>query len=63
MFFFASCTSELQLVDVIIQQPLKHAFKVNFKKWTADVIKQQICDWKEPFIDFKMSNLKPQICG
>jgi hypothetical protein len=44
-------------------KPLKHAFKVNFNKWIVDVVKQQICDGKEPFIDFKMNNLKPQICG
>jgi len=43
--------------------PLKHVFKINFNKWTTNVIKQQICDGKEPLIDFKMSNLKPQICG
>jgi hypothetical protein len=32
VFVLANCTSELQLVDVIIQQPLKHAFKVNLNK-------------------------------
>jgi hypothetical protein len=42
---------------------LKHAFKVNFNKWIVDVVKQQICNGKEPLIDFKMNNLKPQICG
>jgi len=63
MFDPTNCTSELQLVDVIIQWTLKHAFKVNFNKWTTYVIKQQIYDGKEPLIDFKMSNLKPQICG
>jgi hypothetical protein len=63
VFVPTNCTSELQLVDVIIQRPLKHGFKVNFNKWTTCVIKQQIYNGKEPFIDLKMNNLKPQICG
>jgi hypothetical protein len=63
MFVPTNCTNEFHLVDVIIQQPLKHVFKVNFNKWTTDVIKQQIYNEREPLIDFKMNNLKPQICG
>ncbi len=39
VFVPTNCTNELQLVDVIIQRPLKHAFKVNFNKWTTNVIK------------------------
>jgi hypothetical protein len=38
VFVSTNYTSELQLVDVIIQWP-KHAFKVNFNKWITNVIK------------------------
>jgi hypothetical protein len=37
-------------------------FKVNFNKWTVDIIKHQSCEKKEPHIDLKMSDLKPKIC-
>jgi len=39
IFILANCTSELQPQDVVLQQPLKHAFKVEFNTWTTSVIK------------------------
>ncbi len=62
MFVPANYTNELQLVDTIIQRPLKHAFKVNFNKWITNIIKHQIYKGKELHIDLKMNNLKPKIC-
>jgi hypothetical protein len=32
VFVPTNCINELQLVYLIIQRPLKHAFKVNFNK-------------------------------
>ncbi len=62
MFIPINCTNELQLVDVIIQRPLKHVFKVNFNKWTTNIIKNQICEVGEGVAHYlKMSNLRPQI--
>ncbi len=34
IFVFVNCTSELQPTNVILQKPLKHAFKVYFNSWT-----------------------------
>jgi hypothetical protein len=55
-------TSELQLIDAILQWPLNHAFKVQFNNWTIELIKQQIEVGRDLEIDVKMSNLKPRIC-
>ncbi len=63
MFVLANYTNELQLVNVIIQRPLKHAFKINYNKWITNVIKHQIYKGNEPHIDLKMSNFKLEICG
>jgi hypothetical protein len=63
IFIPTNCTNVLQLVDVILQHPLKHhAFKVPFNYWTNTVIKQKIKDGQNQHIDFKMNNLKPRIC-
>jgi hypothetical protein len=59
----ANCINEIQLTDVILQKPLKHAFKVHFNSWTFQIINDQINDGQEPKVDFKMSNLKPRICS
>ncbi len=37
-----NCTIELQPTYVILQRPLKHAFKVEFNTWTTSVIKEWI---------------------
>ena len=55
-------TSKLQPTNVILQKPLKHAFKVHFNRWTSLTIKEQIDRGYEPEIDFQMSNLKPCLC-
>ena len=57
-----NCTNKSQLVNVILQKPLKHAFKVHFKRWTSLTIKEQIDKSDELEIDFQMSNLKPRLC-
>ncbi len=46
---------------MILQKPLKHAFKVHFNSWTSQTIKDQIVDEQEPKVDFKINNLKPRI--
>jgi hypothetical protein len=62
IFIPTNCTSLLQLVDVILQRPLKHhAFKVPFNYWTITIIKHTIKDDQNQHIDFKMNNLKPRI--
>jgi hypothetical protein len=39
IFIPTNYTSELQPLDVVLQQPLKHAFKVEFNTWSTSVIK------------------------
>jgi hypothetical protein len=34
-----------------------------FNGWTTNIIKSQIDTCANPHMDFKMSNLKPKICG
>jgi hypothetical protein len=45
IFVPINCTSEFQPTNVILQKPLKHAFKVHFNSWTSQTIKDQIDDW------------------
>jgi hypothetical protein len=61
VFVPANYTNELKLADIIIQRPLKHAFKANFNKWITNIIKHQIYKRKKLHIDLKMNNLKPTI--
>jgi hypothetical protein len=63
IFILVNCISELQLADVILQWPLKHAYKVEFNTWTTLVIKEHINNGQEPCVDFKMNNLKPRMCS
>jgi hypothetical protein len=63
IFILVNYIGVLQPTNVILQWTLKHAFKVQFNSWTTAVIKQQIEDGQNPQIDFKISNLKPHICG
>jgi thioredoxin-related protein len=41
-----NCTSELKPTNVILQKPLKHAFKVHFNSWIYRTIKDQIIGTK-----------------
>ncbi len=61
VFVQTNCTSVFQPTNVILQCPLKHAFKMEFNIWTIGVLEQQIENDKDPNVDFKMSNLKPWI--
>ncbi len=63
IFIPTNCTSELQPAYVILQKPLKHAFKVHYNSWTSQTIEDQIYDGHELEVDFKMSNLKHRICN
>jgi hypothetical protein len=47
---------------VIIQRPLKHAFKLHFHKWTTSQVRTQIEGGREEDVELRMSNLKPLIC-
>jgi hypothetical protein len=48
---------------VILQQPIKHVFKVQFNTWTIIVIKEYIDNGQEPCVDFKMSSFKQKMCS
>ena len=61
LFVQANYTSKLEFADVILQRPLKHAFKLQCHKWTTSQVKTQIQDGREGDIDLEMSNLKPVI--
>jgi hypothetical protein len=63
IFVLANYTSASQPAYVILQCPLKHAFKMVFNGWTTNIIKSQIDTCANPHVDFKMNNLKPKICG
>jgi hypothetical protein len=48
---------------VILQRPFKHAFRLEFNKYTIDIITSQLQGEREVKMDKKMSILKPRICG
>lgn len=48
---------------MILQQPIKHVFKVQFNTWTIIVIKEYIDNGQEPCVDFKMNNFKQKMCS
>jgi hypothetical protein len=63
LFFIpANCTSNFQPADVILQRPFKHAIRVEFNKFTMDVISNQIDKDEDLKVDLKMSTLRPKIC-
>ena len=62
LFVPSNSTSKLQPADVILQRPLKHAFKLQFHKCTTSQVRTQIEVGKEGDVDLRMSNLKPLIC-
>jgi hypothetical protein len=35
IFVHVNCTNYFQPTDMILQKPLKHAFKVHFNSWTS----------------------------
>jgi hypothetical protein len=61
IFVPTNYTIELQPKNVILQKPLKHAFKVHFNSWTFQTIKDRIDDGHEPMVDFKIGNMKSKI--
>lgn len=58
-----NCTSRLQVADVILQRPFKHALRQGFNAWAAMIIKEQI--QKDELVGLspylKMSVIKPYI--
>ena len=65
IFVPANCTSVLQPADVILQRPFKHAFRVQYDKWSMNQISQQLDSGEEKNIklDSKLSVLKPLLCS
>jgi len=63
IFVLANYICASQLAYVILQCPLKHAFKMVFNGWTTNVIKSQIDTCANPHVDFRMNNLKPKMGG
>jgi hypothetical protein len=63
IFVLGNYINVLQSTYVILQCPLKHVFKMVFNGWTINIINSQIDTSANPHVDFKMSNLKPKICG
>jgi hypothetical protein len=63
IFVPGNCTNVLQPTYVILQFPLKHAFKMVFNGWTINIINSHIDISANPHVDFKISNLKPKNCG
>jgi hypothetical protein len=42
LFILANYTSVLQLADIIIQKPLKHAIMLEINSWTMENINKQL---------------------
>jgi hypothetical protein len=61
IFIHVNYTIELQPINVILQKPLKQAFKVHFNSWNFQTIKDRIDDGHEPMVYFKMGNMKSKI--
>ena len=62
LFIPANCISVLQVANIIIQRPLKHAFMLQFNSWTMENITKQLENGEEVTLDFKMSTIKPLLC-
>jgi hypothetical protein len=62
LFVSTNYINALQPIDVILQKPLKHAFKKTCNYWITNVIKQQFDDDENLAMNFKTSNLNPYIC-
>lgn len=56
-----NCTSKLQVADVVLQRPFKHAITQRFNQWAGTNIAEQIADEKIVGLGaaLKMSNIKP----
>jgi hypothetical protein len=56
-----NCTSKLQVADVVLQRPFKHAITQRFNQWAGAIIAEQIADEKIVGLNdaLKMSNIKP----
>lgn len=56
-----NCTSKLQVADVVLQRPFKHAITQRFNQWAGANIAEQIADEKIVGLNdaLKMSNIKP----
>jgi hypothetical protein len=63
MFVPPNYTSKLHLAYLIIQPPFKHAFKNQFHMWTSCTIKNKLTKEKYLEVDFRMSTIKPKLCG
>jgi hypothetical protein len=63
VFVPPNCTSRLQVADVVLQRPFKHALRQGFNAWAATIIKEQIQNDElvglSPYL--KMSVIKPYI--
>jgi hypothetical protein len=63
VFVPANCTSRLQVADVALQRPFKHAIRSSFEAWAAQEMLRQIKE--EKIIGFSqffhMCNVKPQV--
>jgi sulfur relay (sulfurtransferase) DsrC/TusE family protein len=59
----ASCTSQLQVADVILQRPFKHGLRKEFTAWAANIIQEQLATNElfglAPYL--KMSVIKPEV--
>jgi hypothetical protein len=63
LFIPANCTSIFQPADVRLQRPFKHAFHQEFNQYTMGVISKKLEEEVAVKVDFKMSTLKPMVCG
>ena len=61
VIFPTNCTFKLQLANVILQRPFKHAFKLEFHNWTTTEVKLQIEANIDIEVDLSMSFLKPRV--
>ena len=63
VFVPPNCTSRLQVADVMLQRPFKHALRQQFNEWAAVIVREQIQNNElvglSPYL--KMSVIKPYI--
>lgn len=58
--------SDLQLMDLSVNKPLKDVMKKQFSEWYAARFKEQVdrgTEIEQIKIDLKMSSVKPLSCG
>ena len=61
----ANCTSKLQPADVILQRPLKAAFRTEFNSWMIENSMSQFLTGASPSdvkLDFTIGTLREQAC-